>query len=235
MTDTPIILAAELLRRRLETEPSPTSNETSAHSSKVDIDDEIKRLEAELENSDDSSESSSSTDDLEDTSGKVLNMSAVEKERICKLPEHLLPCNKKRSLKGIDRPSEPSKRKKTIEPKDGLKAAVKELLDGYKPRSAERLPFYCRVCAKQYTSEQEFVEHQKTEFHITAVEVERRASFCKLCRKQLTSPAQLKEHLSSKPHKNRLQLMRSKQPGRGNKQSSFRNHTSNSTKVFSRK
>lgn len=224
MTDAPI-LAAELLRRRLEKGES-TSNETSSDSPQVDIDDEIKRLEAELENSDDSSQSSSSSDDSGASGRKVLNMSSVETERIGKLPEHLLPSNKKRSLKGIDRSSEPPKRRKTAEPKDGLKAAVKELLDGYKPRSAERLPFYCRVCARQYTSEQEFVGHQKSEFHITAVEVERKASFCRLCRKQLTSPAQLKEHLVSKPHKSRLAFVQSKQPRRSNNQSSFQNHHS---------
>jgi hypothetical protein len=218
----PPILAAELLRRRIE---KSAKNEPASDRADVDIDDEIKRLEAELENSDDSSQDSSSSDDeSESNDRKVLNLSSVETERIGKLPEHLLPSNKKRSLKGIDRPVDPSKRKKVTESKDGLRAAVKELLDGYKPRSAERLPFYCRVCAKQYTSEQEFVEHQKSEFHITAVEVERKASYCKLCRKQLTSPAQLKEHLMSKPHKNRLALVQSKQPHRrNNNQSAPRN------------
>lgn len=228
MSDEPI-LAAELMRRRIEKNVSAKQETPSEISNVVDIDDEIKRLEAELENSEEdgnSSQSSSSSEDSEEGDQKVLNLSAVERERISKLPEHLLPSNRKRSLKGIDRPSEPSKQTKRIEPSEGLKAAVKELLDGYKPRSAERLPFYCRVCAKQYTSEDEFIAHQKTEFHITAVEIERKASFCKLCRKQLTSPAQLKEHLKSKPHKNRLAFVQSKQPRRRNDQSSFRNNKS---------
>jgi hypothetical protein len=220
MSERPI-LAAELLRRRTE---KSANNAPASEQPDVDIDDEIKRLEAELENSDDSSQYSRSSDDSGTNDRKVLNLSSVETERIGKLPKHLLPSSKKRSLKGIDRPMEPSKRKKAVESKDGLRAAVKELLDGYKPRSAERLPFYCRACAKQYTSEQEFVEHQKSEFHITAVEVERKASYCKLCRKQLTSPAQLKEHLMSKPHKNRLSLLQSKQPHRrDNNQSTSRN------------
>jgi hypothetical protein len=87
----------------------------------------------------------------------------------------------------------------------GLESAVREVLDSYVPRSSERLPFYCRACAVQLASLQEFRDHQQTNSHRTAVDVERIASFCRLCRKQLTSPAQLREHLQSRPHKERLE------------------------------
>ena len=65
-------------------------------------------------------------------------------------------------------------------------------------------------------NEQEFFGHKQSDFHKTAVEVERKASYCKLCRKQLTSPEQLKEHLTSRPHKERMDRARSRNPpGRG--------------------
>jgi hypothetical protein len=87
----------------------------------------------------------------------------------------------------------------------GLESAVREVLDSYVPRSSERLPFYCRVCAVQYANLDEFRSHQSTDAHIAAADVDRKVSYCKLCRKQLTSPAQLREHLQSRPHRDRLE------------------------------
>lgn len=207
-----------------------------------DIDDKIRRLEEELakesdsdsdDSDDDASLSSSSagkdggkdggkTDsrtggrDIKQNKqeGGVLSLSTLEKDRIESLPSHLLPSNKKRSLK-IDAKTEKKVPKKE-KVDSGLESAVKEVLNGYVARSSERLPFYCRVCQKQYNNEQEFFGHKQTDFHKTAVEMERKASFCKLCKKQLTSPEQLKEHLNSRPHKERLERARSRNPpGRG--------------------
>ena len=113
----------------------------------------------------------------------------------------------KRKGRAYVRESEDAKRS------SGLKQAVQEVLAGYKARSSERLPFYCRVCAKQYDNETEFFNHKETEFHRVAVETERKASYCRLCRKQLTSPEQMKEHLASRPHKERLQKMIDRQQG----------------------
>ena len=96
---------------------------------------------------------------------------------------------------------------------DGLRQAVLEVLQGYVPRSSEKLPFYCRVCSHQSTSEEEFLEHKQTAFHKTAVQVERKNTYCKLCRKQLTSIVQMQEHLKSGPHRERLDFVQARQRG----------------------
>jgi hypothetical protein len=145
-----------------------------------------------------------------------------------------LPANRKRVLKAIDAvtdaSSQPNKKKKkkavdgsqttnearALFANEGLAETIKEVLDGYVARSAERLPFYCRVCAKQYNNENEFLDHRQTDVHQTAAELDRKASFCKLCRKQFTSPMQMKEHLTSRPHKERLEKVKSKQPNGAN-------------------
>jgi hypothetical protein len=93
----------------------------------------------------------------------------------------------------------------------GLEKAVQEVLQGYQARSSERLPFYCRFCARQYSNEKDFVDHKSTEFHQVAVRTERKSTYCKLCRLQLTSLVQMKEHLSSRPHQQRLQYCKKRQ------------------------
>ena len=226
------LTASELLRRQAQKKDSRLKLEETDEkkSSNGDIDDEIKRLEAELandsdsssENEDSESDSSSESDDddsnekpkvkVESSEPGVVSLSSLEKDRIESLPSHLLPAARKRSLK-TDGKGEKEIAKKPKQVDNGLASAVKEVLSGYVARSSERLPFYCRFCQKQYSNENEFFEHKQTEFHKTAVEVERKASFCKLCRKQLTSPEQLKEHLTSRPHKERLERARSRNPG----------------------
>lgn len=185
----------------------------------VDIDDEIRRLEQELEASDSSDDSD--LDSLDPEEGQVLSLSKFADDRVEKLPGQYLPepgrynpskdgmkvQAAKRKGRASVRESEDAKRS------SGLKQAVQEVLAGYKARSWERLPFYCRVCAKQYDNETEFFNHKETEFHRVAVETERKASYCRLCRKQLTSPEQMKEHLASRPHKDRLQKMKDRQQG----------------------
>lgn len=167
----------------------------------------------------------SSSDDDATGSGGVLCLSTVKDDRIEALPTQYLPTNKKRVLRNVDRDEAPggtsSKKKRSVatsatttarrsqQVSSGLERAVKEVLEGYQPRSSERLAFYCRVCAKQYGNEDDFFQHRQTDFHQAAVEMERKMSYCKLCRRQLTSPAQLKEHLRSKPHKERLAHMQS--------------------------
>jgi hypothetical protein len=185
----------------------------------VDIDEEIRRLEQELENSSSSEGSDSEDDDGESSYPVVLSLSKFAKDRIEQLPGTCLPEPGRYNKKDGMRMSLVSKKKKAeIEVSNGLREAVKEVLNGYKARSSEKLPFYCRVCAKQYDNETDFFNHKSTQFHKTAVEMEKKASFCKLCRKQLTSPEQMKEHLKSRPHKERLQKMRDRQGGRGQQQ-----------------
>lgn len=232
---------AQILRERDEKEILEFKNPELKEG--VDIDDEIRRLEAELAADDESDyESGDLADEEASTLGRdkrisfgtvqvkeiesstpnsrnttddasVVCLSAVAQERIAPLPEKMLPKIKKRSFNGKsdDPPQKPVKKSKVG---TGLRDAAKEVLSGYVARSSERLPFYCRVCAKQYTNEKEFFQHKSSDFHMTAVQVERKASFCKLCRKQFTSPVQLKEHLSSRPHKERLHHVQNRQPPR---------------------
>jgi len=219
-------IRAVALRRRQRSKTSNTKDKYSRKRENEDIDEEIRRLEAELQQ-DDSVGSSSSEEDSSDEedavsgSGRgnqessrsgfaVLCLSTVKDDRIEPLPTALLPTNKRRALKGIDETQDqkkPPKRRQTVS--QGLQGAIKEVLDGYIPRSAEKLPFYCRVCAKQFGNEKEWVDHKQTVFHKTAVEVERKASYCKLCRKQMTSPAQFKEHIVSRPHRERMERVKS--------------------------
>jgi hypothetical protein len=215
------LTAAELFRRSAgNSKASPATQKPKAPPAAPadDIDDEIRRLEAELEGSSSSSSSDDDTDgeDNESSGDKgsnptVLSLSAMKDDRIEALPANYLPSNKKRTMK-IDRSSEqkepPSKKLKVS---SGLEVAVREVLAGYVARSSEKIPFYCRHCAKQYANEPEFKEHRETDFHKKAVEIERKATYCKLCRKQLTSPAQMKEHLTSRPHKQHLDKVRSNQ------------------------
>lgn len=197
----------------------------------VDLDEEIRRLEEELERDDDDddesdSSSTASSEVVKEQKAFVISLSKSKDEKIESLPASLLPAARKRTLKGVDSVSATGDNKKTKRKRtdrdsgdasgeqnvsEGLKFAVQEILRGYQPRSSERLPFYCRVCAKQFENEDTFNSHKEETFHKTAVMMERKASFCKLCRKQLTSPAQLKEHLHSKPHKQRLQTVQSAQ------------------------
>lgn len=179
----------------------------------VDLDDEIRRLEMELNQS--SNESSDEESEVEPEEPVVLSLSAYAKDRIEQLPEACLPePGKYKSREASDPFSKKRNATQNREEKkktDGLKEAVQEVLNGYKARSSERLPFYCRFCSKQYDNETDFFEHKKTDFHQTALEMERKATYCRLCFKQLTSPEQMKEHLKSRPHKDRLHTVRSRQ------------------------
>ena len=191
----------------------------------VDLDEEIRRLEQELEGSDSSDEESES-DDSDVGQTKVLSLSKFADDHVQHLPDNCLPEPGRYHPSRDGMKSAKAKKKqpnltKEIEDKErssGLKQAVQEVLSGYKARSSERLPFYCRVCAKQYDNETDFFSHKNTEFHKVAVETERKATYCRLCRKQLTSPEQMKEHLRSKPHREKLQNMRNRQQGSRNQQ-----------------
>jgi len=244
--------AAELLRQKMAPSAQPATQQVDTaavaplltSSSGADLDDEIRRLEAELaqdddDESDDESSSDESEDDYKDAhpagSEGVLNLSQLNEARIESLPPTALPApggggtrtkNSKRALdeqhdnnNSNNEKKKKSKRTKTatneLPVSAGLKSAVEELLRGYQPRSAERLPFYCRVCAQQYDNEDAFLQHKQQEFHQAAVTLERKATYCKLCRKQLTSPVQLQEHLRSRPHKERLDWVQAKQRGGG--------------------
>jgi len=189
------------------------------------IEEQIKSLEADL--SSQSSSSSSYDEDSNDSNElpekkDIICISSCSSDRIVPLPTKALPNNKRRYLK-VDKAHNsseqpPNKKKKNNTENDehhqGLKKAVNDLLKNYVPRSNERLPFYCRVCSIQSSSLEEFNIHKQTEFHQVAIKEEKKATFCRICRKQFTSMAQLKEHLQAKPHKERVDLMMSKNRSR---------------------
>lgn len=213
---------AAILRKEQHIREIPTKKGVSFADEQLDLDDEIRKLEAELNQpsdgtSDDEGSTSSSVDDDEP---RLLSLSSFANDRIDHLPKTLLPEPGKYKEQG---PSASGARKrpaskdqdKNNEKIDGLKEAVKEVLSGYKPRSSERLPFYCRFCSKQYENETEFFAHKNSDFHKTAAAMERKATYCRLCQKQLTSPEQMKEHLMSRPHRERLQKVRSRQAMNG--------------------
>lgn len=231
--------AAELIRRKAMQRKHSITNTNlnreddsgnSASHDKVDLDEEIRRLEEELLRDDDTeneSDSSSTTSSEDNKPQAIVSLSESKDAKIESLPDSLLPSIKKRALKSVVSSDNDKVKKKKCTSKDseketdggrhvseGLKFAVQEILRGYQPRSAERLPFYCRVCAKQFENDDAFNGHKEEAFHKTAVVMERKVSFCKLCRKQLTSPAQLQEHLRSKPHKMRLQTVQCHQQQR---------------------
>lgn len=96
----------------------------------------------------------------------------------------------------------------------GLEATVKELLRNYQPASAEKRPFWCRICRHQAADESTFLAHKTTELHIAAAKAELKMSYCNLCRKQFTSPIQLREHLVAKGHKAKLEKVKAGQTKR---------------------
>lgn len=221
----PPLPIAEILRRRNEKDAmAERKPESKSRSEEIpDIDEEIRRLEAELnEDSYDEESSGFLSEDKKEkeihndgdvgTDG-ILRLSALTADHIAPLPSNYLPTVKSKPLKIDKEQSETKRKRQKMESNvsEGLKAAVKSVLDGYVPRSNERLPLYCRVCAKQYSNEEGFFKHKQSDFHKAAVEMEKKVSYCKLCQKQLTSPVQLKEHISSRPHKERLQLLKNRQ------------------------
>lgn len=195
-------------------------NEESIETDGGDIDDEIARLEKELMNDSDDDSGNSSEEDDDDSNASptnnngdsgILSLSTYADDRVETLPSACLPVPGKYSL--TKKKGGKSKSPQQPEVKSGLQKAVEEVLGGYTARSSERIPFYCRFCAKQYENEKAFFEHKSSEFHKTAVAMEKKATYCKLCRKQFTSPTQMKEHLSSRPHKEKLQFVRNRQQG----------------------
>ncbi|KAL3940867.1 MAG: hypothetical protein SGBAC_004662 [Bacillariaceae sp.] len=202
-----VLPIAERLRKKTKVKKSVRIVEP-----KVDLDDEIARLEAELQASSSSDDESENEDGDGAEGNGVVSLSQFSDDRISSLPTAALPKPGRYKANGERRGPKKAKQS-TVDVPDGLREAVKEVLSGYKARSSEKLPFYCRVCQIQLTNENEFFQHKQTQFHKTAVVVERKATYCKLCRKQLTSPDQMKEHLTSKPHRSRLLFMKEKQQG----------------------
>ena len=244
-----IITAAEMIRQQKKHKLLPVrtsiSNTTTTdistnQSSITDVDDEIQRLERELQQDDDSNEidseddASSTRSDEEDhhdiqTDVMILSISESNQNPIEKLPTQFLPpipvtSKSKHSTKSEKNSKKRSRNDDTTNDTNenisgaGLKKAVQELIQNYQGRaSTERIPYYCRYCQHQATNDKDFRHHQTIPSHLQNVTVHNKASYCKLCSKQFNSPIQLQEHLKSKPHHDRLQYLQSKQPHRPNR------------------
>ena len=110
--------------------------------------------------------------------------------------------------KSVHKTSNLQERREGVNSK-GLEQTIVEMLRNYEPTSAERKPFWCRICRFQGTCIKEYEDHMKSELHKKAKRIERSLSTCKLCRKEFTSPDQLREHEKGKAHKERLKSLSS--------------------------
>mmetsp|Transcript_40356 Transcript_40356/g.41169 ORF Transcript_40356/g.41169 Transcript_40356/m.41169 type:complete len:258 (+) Transcript_40356:385-1158(+) len=204
----------------------------------LSLDEQISRLEKEIEEISDESDKESESDENKTNIStnddiKVI-FSSLSDDKIPPLPPSSLPqpgCTKKLGTKPKPKrsaealPSKSLKRKRvqfqhdldgTHEnevrgcvkrnqitpppPSTGLQCAVEELLANYKPTSAERRPFWCRICMYQGADLEDLKNHRSSSLHTLAVQKERKLSFCKKCHVQFNSPAQLKEHEKGKMH-----------------------------------
>lgn len=87
----------------------------------------------------------------------------------------------------------------------GLEHTVREMLINYQPSSAEKRPYWCRICRVQSSDIDGFDSHMQSEMHLVAFKMERKMSYCRICRKQFNSPEQLKEHLKGKLHSSTIE------------------------------
>jgi len=97
-----------------------------------------------------------------------------------------------------------------IEATSGLSKVVDEMLRNYTATSADRRPFWCRICQYQGTDLDDLNTHRQSALHTLAVKRERKLSYCRICKKQFTSPAQLTEHEKGKLHIERLESLKSR-------------------------
>ena len=209
----------------------------------VDLDEEIRRLEAELaadsasdedavscdvsyQDSDKNVQNSAHTSAKDDESVSsnlqsnegMICFSKSANERIEPLPASAMPQIARKTITGQDKKLSKKRKhdKKEHTINKGLKSAVDDLLSNYKSRSeVEQTPWYCRVCQHQSSDEAEFLDHRASELHKMATKEHQRKTYCRMCRKQMTSVIQFQEHLNSRPHRDLLASKRSQQQGRG--------------------
>ncbi|KAL7490077.1 hypothetical protein ACHAW6_015804 [Cyclotella cf. meneghiniana] len=207
------------------------SPKESSEQLQVDLDEEIRRLEAELaagsasdddDDDDDNAERTESDDDDDHPvttndiqSTGVICLSETANERIEPLPPAAMP---QITRKTNADPAEANKRHKQQQHHtlhEGLRHAVHDVLANYKTRSeVQQTPWYCRVCQYQAEDQAEFLSHRDSVFHKTAVSEHKKKTFCKLCRKQMTSAVQFQEHLRSRPHRELLTSKKAQQEHR---------------------
>ncbi len=136
-----------------------------------DLDARITRLEAELEEENESFTSGGDNDDCQ-TGEKLTSSILVDPtNRIAPLPTSLLPEASCGLSSSSVKQRKKSKRGDNVGRKKlkGLEVSVQELLSSYKPRSGERIPFWCRYCQFEGSSVEDLRQHRETEFHKVVV------------------------------------------------------------------
>ncbi len=133
-----------------------------------DLDARIARLEAELEEESESFTSGGDNDDDYQTLEKLTSPILVNpSNRIVPLPTSLLP----EASCGLSSSSVKQRKKSNRGDNEGrkklkgLEVSVRELISSYKPRSGERIPFWCRCCQFQGSRVEDLHQHRETEFH----------------------------------------------------------------------
>ena len=199
MNLSPSIPFAEQLRRKRKRTSSNSSSEPVTQPV-LDVDDEIARLERELEIIDSDSDSDSGySSSSSSASQSILTLSKFADDTIAPLPSSSLPSKK------VSKSQQKKQKKATAQNVQhggtGLQNAVKDILAGYQTRSdASSIPFYCRICSHSSPDLEAFSKHKTGALHVEAVKATQKASFCKVCRKQFTSVPQLQEHLRGRGH-----------------------------------
>ncbi len=139
-----------------------------------DLDARIARLEAELEEDNEPFTSGEGNADCQ-TGEKLTSPILVDPtNRISPLPTSLLPdasCGLSSSSVKQRKKRKSGDKGDNVERKKlkGLEASVQELLSSYKPRSGERIPFWCRCCQFEGSSVEDLRQHRETEFHKVVV------------------------------------------------------------------
>ncbi|CAK4684119.1 unnamed protein product [Aphanomyces euteiches] len=157
-----------------------------------DLEDQIKRLEAQLESSDSSSEDDSDSDDDDDNEDEapgIVKLSAYQDESVPALPPEMLP-----------KPSCQSGKVSTHQNKPKEAPAPP-------PKIVGKVPFACKPCGFVGKDLEDFKNHKASGEHADVVRV---ATFsCKLCSKDFTSADQLTEHKAGKWHQMRKRTKKS--------------------------
>mmetsp|Transcript_440 Transcript_440/g.1150 ORF Transcript_440/g.1150 Transcript_440/m.1150 type:complete len:216 (+) Transcript_440:72-719(+) len=189
-------------------------------SSLTAVDEEIARLEAELEAADDTA----GDDEKDDVDDDALIFSSLESERIAPLPASQLPAAHCRK---------PTKRPRTLEGRQerrgpaadpAVVAQARRLVDAAGATEKVKIPFACRLCNFRGADLDDFEAHRASQLHVVATRLYKEASFCGLCRVQCTSPLELRTHTVSKKHQERLAGNGHRGPGLSSSSNRTRDH-----------
>ena len=139
---------------------------------------------------------------------KVASSSGEKVVKFSDEPSAVPSDKRSKDKKSLTQSAEP---KDQVQPQSGLETTIREMLKSYQPSSADRRPFWCRICRFQGENLDDWTDHKSTEGHKMAEKMERKMSACRVCRKEFTSPDQLKEHMKGNPHKLAMENAKARQ------------------------